>query len=156
MVCLLYYIYMIFRNKAPNNVIVLSRLSFIRQAIQVRPTPWLHNQYSGTRVHSNHVRYMMHLHANKFGAFNPVYQCQKLVTEYLKPITVLDNQLTRSAGCLITDSLASPSSDIISCSNMIAPCSLITIRYGSHRVACVTEEPISTGIFCNCTTVNVT
>ena len=103
--------------------------------VQVRPTPWLHNPYSGIRVHSNRIRYMMHLHANKFGAFDPVYQCEKLVTVYLKPITALYNQLTRSAGCLSTDSLASPSSDIISCSNMIAPCSLITIRYGSHRVA---------------------
>ena len=106
--------------------------------VQVRPTPWLHNRYSGIQVHSNHIRYMMHvyhLHANKFGAFDPVYQCEKLVTVYLKSITVLYNQLTRSVGCLSTDSLASPSSDIISCSNMIAPCSLITIRYGSHRVA---------------------
>ena len=106
--------------------------------VQVRPTPWLHNRYSGIRVHSKLIRYMMHvyhLHANKFGAFDPVYHGEKLATVYLKSITVLDNQLTRSAGCLITDSLASPSSDIISCSNMIAPCSLITIRYGSHRVA---------------------
>ena len=112
-VCLFYYIYDIQEQSttqchcAPlsEKLSKLDQLSFVAKKrwakvqyyiyvttsmsiVQVRPTPWLHNRYSGTQVHSNHIRYMMHLRANKFGAFDPVYQCEKLATVYLKSITV--------------------------------------------------------------------